>query len=90
MYRFMQSPLFNSVCETIFRISFHIKILSLQAQKCVSEWRGSVKSEPQGFTSLCRQAQLHSKGAAFSSHLHQTPKALFVKPDEVFSLRDIP
>ena len=25
------------------------------------------------------QAQLHSKGAAFSSHLHQIPEALLVK-----------
>ena len=46
-------------------------------------------TKTQVFTSLCRQAQLHSKGAAFSSlprrnemkpgHLHQTPEALLVK-----------
>ena len=36
-------------------------------------------TKPQGFTSLCRQAQLHSKGAAFSSHLHKKREALLVK-----------
>ena len=35
-------------------------------------------TKTQVFTSL-REAQLHSKGAAFSSHLHQTPEALLVK-----------
>ena len=43
-----------------------------------------LRRDKQVFTSLCRQAQLHSKGAAFSSlprrnamkpgHLHQTPE----------------
>ena len=41
---------------------------------CSKKWR----TKPQGFTSLC-EAQLHSKGAAFSSHLHQIPEALLVK-----------
>jgi len=36
-------------------------------------------TKPQGFTSLCRQAQLHSKNKVFSSHLHRTPEALLVK-----------
>ena len=38
------------------------------------KWR----TKPQGFTSLC-EAQLHSKGAAFSSHLHKKREALLVK-----------
>jgi len=36
---------------------------------CFQKWR----TKPQGFTSL-REAQLHSKGAAFSSHLHPVPR----------------
>ena len=49
-----------------------------------------LRRDKQGFTSLCRQAQLHSKGAAFSSlprrnamkpgHLHQIPEALLACP----------
>ena len=39
------------------------------------KWR----TKPQGFTSLCRQAQLHSKNKVFSSHLHKIPEALLVK-----------
>ena len=61
------------------------------------KWR----TKPQGFTSLCRQAQLHSKSAAFSSlprrnemkpgHLHKKREALLVKSSaslscEIFSL----
>ena len=49
------------------------------------KWR----TKPQGFTSLCRQAQLHSKGAAFSSHLHQTPEALLVKSRPVVACEDV-
>jgi hypothetical protein len=47
-------------------------------------------TKPQGFTSLCRQAQLHSKGAAFSSHLHQIPEALLVKSLPVVACEDVP
>ena len=36
-------------------------------------------TKTQVFSSLCRQAQLHSKNEVFSSHLHQTPEALLVK-----------
>ena len=43
------------------------------------KWR----TKPQGFSSL-REAQLHSKGAAFSSHLHKNIEALLACPAIAF------
>ena len=40
------------------------------------KWR----TKTQVFTSLCRQAQLHSKNKVFSSHLHQKREALLACP----------
>ena len=40
------------------------------------------RAKTEGFTSLCRQAQLHSKNKVFSS----LPRRNAMKPDEVFSL----
>ena len=40
---------------------------------CQKKWR----TKTQVFSSLC-EAQLHSKGAAFSSHLHQTPEKTYL------------
>ena len=44
-------------------------------------------TKTQVFTSL-REAQLHSKGGAFSSHFHQTPEALLVKAFALLTCED--
>jgi len=49
------------------------------------KWR----TKTQVFTSLCRQAQLHSKNKVFSSHLHQIPEALLVKSLPVVACEDV-
>ena len=70
---------------------------TLSAIFFAKKWR----TKTQVFSSLC-EAQLHSKGAAFSSHLHKKREALLVKTRhfiplvkrsacaarEVFSLRE--
>ena len=48
---------------------------SLSAIFFPKKWR----TKTQVFSSLC-EAQLHSKGAAFSSHLHQKREALLACP----------
>ena len=76
--------------ETIFRNLFHSEILKFLPQKAVQNGGERQKFPPpffckkwrtktQVFSSLCRQAQLHSKNKVFSSHLHQIPEALLVK-----------
>ena len=49
-----------------------------QSHKSIFEQQKKWRRSPQGFTSLCRQAQLHSKNKVFSSHLHQTPEKTYL------------
>ena len=57
---------------------------SLSAIFFAKKWR----TKTQVFSSLC-EAQLHSKGAAFSSHLHQIPEALLVKSLPLVACEDV-
>ncbi len=57
---------------------------TLSAIFFAKKWR----TKTQVFSSLC-EAQLHSKGAAFSSHLHQIPEALLVKTLPVVACEDV-
>ena len=49
------------------------------------KWR----TKTQVFTSLCRQAQLHSKNKVFSSLLHKIPEALLVKSLPVVACEEV-